>query len=79
MGPDKWVDVEKRVSKEDAISMFNFKEGLKWKMLKLQYFKHPEIAHHLYYRFLASYGRFPWNDEAPRYFTRFFYANFFKT
>ena len=29
MGPDKWVDVEKRVSKEDAISMFNFKEGPK--------------------------------------------------
>ena len=25
VGPDKWVDVEKRVSKEDAISMFNFK------------------------------------------------------
>ena len=25
MGPDKWVDVEKRVPKADAISMFNFK------------------------------------------------------
>ena len=77
MGPDKWVDVEKRVSKEDAISMFNFKEGPKWKMLKVQYFKHPESAHHLYDRFLAAYGRLPWNDEVPHYFARFFYAEFF--
>ena len=46
MGPNKWVDVEKRVSKEYAISMFNFKEGPKRKMLKVQYFKHPKIAHH---------------------------------
>ena len=48
MGPDKWVDVEKRVSKADAISMFNFKQGPKQKMLKVQYFKHLDIAHHLY-------------------------------
>ena len=77
MGSDKWVDVEKRASKSNAISMFNFKEGLKQKMLKVQYFKHPEIAHHLYYRFLAAYGIFPWNDEVPRYFARFFYVEFF--
>ena len=77
MGPNRWVDVEKRVSKEDSISMFNFKEGPKRKMLKVQYFKHPEIAHHLYDRFLFSYVRFPWNDEVPHYFVRFFYAEFF--
>ena len=59
MGPDKWVDVEKRVSKVDAISMFNFKEGLKRKMLKVKYFKHPEIEHHLYDRLLDPYGIFP--------------------
>ena len=46
-------------------------------MLKVQYFKHPEIAHHLYDIFLVSYGRFPWNDEVPHYFVRFFYAKFF--
>ena len=57
MGFDKWVDVEMRVSKADSISMFNFKEGPKWKMLKVQYFQNPKIAHHLYDRFLASYGR----------------------
>ena len=34
MGPNKWFDVEKRVSKEDSISMFNFKEGPKQKMLR---------------------------------------------
>ena len=77
MGPDKWVDVEKRVSKADAISMFNCKQGPKRKMLKVQYFKHPEIAHHLYDRFLDAYGRFPWNDEVLHYFARFFYADFF--
>jgi hypothetical protein len=27
MGPDKWEVVKSRVSKENAISMFNFKEG----------------------------------------------------
>ena len=77
MGPNKWVDVEKRVSKVDSISTFHFKEGPKRKMLKVQYFKHPEIVHHLYDRFLAAYGRFPWNDEVPHYFARFFYADFF--
>ena len=76
MGSGKWVDVEKRVSKLDAISMFNFKEGLKREMLKVQYLKHPKIAHHLYDRFLASYGRFPWNDEVPHYFAIFFYVEF---
>ena len=76
MGPDKWVNVEKRVSKANAISMFNFKEGPKRKMLKVKYFKHPEIAHHLYDRFFASYGRLPWNDEVPHYFVRFFYVEF---
>ena len=43
MGPDKWDTVKNRVSKEDAISMFNFKEGPKRKMLKVQYFKHPHF------------------------------------
>ena len=79
MGLNKWVDVEKRVSKAYAISMFNFKEGLKRKMLKMQYIKHPRIAYHLYDIFLAAYGRFPWNDEVTHYFVRFFYAEFFKT
>ena len=46
MGHDKWVDIEKRVSKSYAISMFNFKKGPKKKMLKLHYFKNPKIAHH---------------------------------
>ena len=57
--------------------MFNFKEGLKRKALKVQYFKHPELAYFLYDRFLVSYGRFPWNDEVPNYFSRFFYAELF--
>ena len=77
MGRDKWVDVEKRVSKEYAIAMFNFKDGLKQKMLKVQYFKHPDIAHHLYDRFFATYGIFPWNDEVPHYFAIIFYIEFF--
>ena len=45
-------------------------------MLKVQYFKHLEIAHHLYDIFLAAYGRFPWNDEVPHYFAIFFYVEF---
>ena len=77
MGLDKWFDVEKRVSKANSISMFNFKEGPKLKMLKVQYFKHPKIAHRLYDRLLEVNGRFPWNDEVPHYFVIFFYGEFF--
>ena len=72
VGPHKWLDVEKRVSKEYVISIFNFKEGPKQKMLKVKYFKNPEIAHHLCDRFLEAYGRLPWNDEVPHYFVIFF-------
>ena len=63
MGPDKWVVVKERVTREQANSMFNFKEVLKRKALKVQYFEHPELAHFLYDWFLATYGRLPWNDE----------------
>ena len=77
MGPDKWDIVKNRVSKEDAISMFNLKEGPKWKMLKVQYFKHAHFVGHLYNRFLAAYGKFSWNDEVPHYFARHFFAEFF--
>ena len=72
MGLEKWVAVKERVTREHANSMFNFKEGLKRKALKVQYFKHLELAHFLYDQFLASYGRLPWNDEVPKYFARFF-------
>jgi hypothetical protein len=57
--------------------MFNFKEGPKWKMLKVQYFKHPHFVGHLYNRFLATYGKLSWNDEVPHYFARHFFADFF--
>ena len=57
--------------------MFNFKEGLKRKMLKVQYFKHPDLAFHLYDRHLAAYGRLPWNDEVLIYFAKLFYAELF--
>jgi len=77
IGPGKWDAVKNKVSKENAISMFNFKDGPKRKMLKVQYFKHPNIAGHLYNIFLAAYEKFPWNDEVPHDFARHFYADFF--
>ena len=77
MGPDKWEDVKQKVTSDMAKSMFNFKEGPKRKMLKVQYFKHPEIAHLLYDRQLATYGRIPWNNEVHLYFAKFFYAELF--
>ena len=77
MSPDKWVVVKERVTREHANSMFNFKQGLKRKALKVQYFNHPKLAHFLYDWFLTTYGRLPWNNEVPNYFARFFYANFF--
>jgi hypothetical protein len=57
MGPDKWEKVKNRVSKEVVILMFNFKDGPKRKMLKVQYFKNPNIAEHLYNRFLVAYEK----------------------
>jgi hypothetical protein len=77
MGPHKWDIVKSKVSKENAISMFNLKDGTKRKMLKVQYFKHRNIEGHLYNRFLASYGKLSWNDEVPHYFSRHFYEEFF--
>ena len=70
-------DVKQRVTKDMAKLMFNFKEGPKRKMLKVQYFKHPNIACYFYDRHLAAYGRLPWNDEVLFYFAQFFYAIFF--
>ena len=46
-------------------------------MLKVQYFKHPNIAGHLYKKHLARYEKLSWNDEVPHYFARHFYADFF--
>ena len=77
MGPDKWEVVKKRVTTDMVKSMFNFKEGPKRKMLKVQYFKHPNIAHYLYDIHLAAYGRLPRNDEVPLYFAKLFYAELF--
>ena len=77
MGPDKREDVKQRVTKEMVKSMFNFQEGPKRKMLKVQYFKHPNIAHYLYDRHLAVYGSLPWKDEVPVYFAKKNYAIFF--
>ena len=45
MGPNKWAVVKEGVTREHANSMFNFKEGLKHKELKVKYFKHLELAH----------------------------------
>jgi hypothetical protein len=77
MGPDKWDTVKNRVSKEDAISMFNLKEGPKKKMLKVQYFKHPHFVGHLYNRPFAAYGKLSWNDEVLHYFAKHFFTDFF--
>lgn len=43
-------------------------------MLKVQYFKHRDIAIHLYDRFLAVSENMQWNDELPIYFSKLFYA-----
>ena len=43
MGLDTWEVFKQRGTKEMANSMFNFEEGPKRKMLKVQYFKHHVI------------------------------------
>jgi len=46
-------------------------------MLVMQYFKHPDIASHLYDRFLEAYGMLPWNDEVLIYFAKLLYERLF--
>ena len=77
MRTDKWEAVKERVTTSMEKSMFNFKEGPKRKMLKVQYFKHPEIYFHLYDRHLAAYGRIPWNNDNLLYFSNLFYIELF--
>ena len=75
MGPDIWEVVKHKVTTEMTKSMFNFKEGLKRKMLKVKYFKHPYIARYLYDKHLPAYGSLPWNDEVLVYFEKLFFGN----
>lgn len=48
IGSNKWPPLEENVTKQKAIPMFNSKEGPKWAMLKVEYFKHPHMTHYLY-------------------------------
>jgi hypothetical protein len=41
MGSDKWDVLKNKFSKENTISMFNFKDGPKRNMLKVQYLSTP--------------------------------------
>ena len=75
--PDTWEDVKHRVTKEMEKSMFNFKEGVKINMLKVQYFKHPDIAFHLYDSHFATFGRLPWNVEVSLMLKNYFMQNYF--
>ena len=43
-----WSVVKERVTNKNANSMFNFKQGLMRKMLKVQYFNHPKLEKLLY-------------------------------
>jgi len=74
MGPDTWEVVKQRVTTEKTESMFNFKSGLKRKMLKVKYFKHLDIASHLYDRHITAYEKLPWNNNVTLYFGNLFYA-----
>ena len=42
--------------------------------LKIAKFKDPNIAPHIYLRFLYAYGKFPNNDEVPQYFVKMLIA-----
>jgi len=77
MGPDKWETTKNKVSKEDVICMFNFKEGPKGNMLTVQYFKQRDFSGHLYNIFLITYEKLLWKDEVPQYFVRHLFVEFF--
>ena len=63
-----------KLQKKWKKTMFNFKEGSKRKILKVKYFKKPNMAFHFYDRHLAAYGRLPRNDKISIYFENLFYA-----
>lgn len=74
MGHHKYSEVKEEISKENATLLFNFKPGSN--RLKVQLFKDVEIAPFLYDRLLATYEKFPNNEEVLQYFAKMIYAEF---
>lgn len=68
-------EVKINVTKEMALSLFDLRPEDK-KRLKIARFNDPDIAPHIYDKFLYAYGKFPNNDEVPQYFVRMLFAQF---
>ena len=58
-----------------ALSLFDLRPEDK-KSLKIARFNDPNIAPHIYEKFLYAYEKFPNNDEVPQYFVRMLVAQF---
>jgi len=75
MGRHKFEEIKTIVTKEMVFSLFDLRPGDK-RRLKIARFNDPNIAPHIYLRFLYAYGKFPNNDEVPQYFVKMLIAEF---
>jgi hypothetical protein len=71
---DKWEIIKNKASKNEGLSLFNFKKGSN--MLKVQLYKDSTINLYLYDQCLTTYEKFTNNNEVPQYFARRIYAKF---
>ena len=75
MGHHKFEEIKTIVTKEMVFSLFDLRPEDK-RRLKIARFNDPNIAPHIYLRFLYAYGKFPNNDEVPQYFVKMLIAEF---
>ena len=75
MGCHKFEEIKNDVTKEMVFSLFDLHCEDK-RRLNIARFNDPNIAPHIYLRFLYAYGKFPNNDEISQYFFKMLIAEF---
>ena len=73
MGRHKFEEIKNLVTKEMVFSLFDLRPKYK-RRLNIARFNDPNIAPHIYLRFLYAYGKFPNNDDVPQYFVKMIIA-----
>ena len=75
IGIHAYNEVKSRVNKKMALSIFDLQPEDK-KRLKIARFNDPNIAPHIYEKFLYAYGKFQNNNEVLQYFVRILFTQF---
>ena len=75
MGRHKFEEIKNNVTKEMVFSLCDLQPEDKIR-LNIAIFSDPNIALHIYLRFLYANGKFPNNDKVPQYFVKMLIAKF---